>query len=127
MTPERNSHFLRKSFPLAETGRVRPNDARDSHLDQFMRWEEPFWQELKHELRRLMKSVTRQGLATVQRFHYLYERTCSDLAKVQRLSADPELWPNRERLVVGQAYARLHSPCGSHVRDDLATLAVMPV
>lgn len=80
-------------------------------LDQFIRREQPFWHELEQTIERLADGEKLDGLAAVRRFYYLYERTCSDLAKVQSLVAEPDLRQYLERLV-GQAYARLH-----HRRD----------
>jgi uncharacterized membrane protein SpoIIM required for sporulation len=77
-------------------------------LDHFIRREKPFWEELE----RALASGNDGGVASARRFHYLYERAASDLAKVRTFAAEPELRRYLEGLV-GEAYARLHQR-----RDD---------
>lgn len=81
-------------------------------LDQFIRRERPFWEELE---RGLGGWVRLDGVEAARRFYYLYERAAADLAKVQTFAAEPELRAYLEGLV-GQAYARLHQRSGPGVR-----------
>jgi uncharacterized membrane protein SpoIIM required for sporulation len=76
-------------------------------LDQFIRRERPFWEELERMLRRQIDSARALEISEVRRFYYLYERAASDLVKVQTFAAEPELRRYLENLV-GQTYARLH-------------------
>lgn len=76
-------------------------------MDQFIRRERPFWEELERALQGVMGSESAQEITAVRRFYYLYERAASDLAKVQTFAAEPELRQYLETLV-SQAYARLH-------------------
>ncbi len=84
-------------------------------LDQFIRREQPFWQELERSLNRLAEGEKMSEVVAVRRFYYLYERASSDLAKVQTFAAEPELRRYLEHLV-GQAYARLHQRREDRVR-----------
>lgn len=81
-------------------------------LDQFIRRERPFWEELE---RAVAEQERWPGVEAVRRYYYLYERAASDLAKVQTFAAEPELRAYLEGLV-GQAYARLHQRRGPGVR-----------
>jgi uncharacterized membrane protein SpoIIM required for sporulation len=80
-------------------------------LDQFIRREKPFWEELE----RATESTKFENVASARRFYYLYERASSDLAKVQTFATEPELRRYLEGLV-GEAYARLHRRREDRVR-----------
>jgi len=85
-------------------------------LDQFIRRERPFWEELERAVAQQGVAGGRwTGVAAARRFHYLYERAASDLARVQTFAAEPELRGYLEGLVA-QAYARLHESRSSRVR-----------
>jgi len=84
-------------------------------LDQFIRRERPFWEELERVLAQQAEGGRLPGVEAARRFFYLYERAAADLAKVQTFAAEPELRGYLEGLV-GQAYARLHQRSGSGVR-----------
>ena len=84
-------------------------------LDQFIRREKPFWDELETALRREIEAPRRLTVADIRRFFYLYERAASDLGKVQTFAAEPDLRRYLEDLV-GQAYARLHRRRDDSVR-----------
>jgi hypothetical protein len=80
-------------------------------LDQFIRREKPFWEELE----RATESTKFENVASARRFYYLYERASSDLAKVQTFATELELRRYLEGLV-GEAYARLHRRREDRVR-----------
>ncbi len=76
-------------------------------LAKFSANERPFWSELEAFLTRLDHAPgERLTLAEVQRFHYLYERTSSDLARLSTQAAEPELRRYLEHLVV-RAYGEI--------------------
>jgi uncharacterized membrane protein SpoIIM required for sporulation len=84
-------------------------------LDQFIRRERPYWEELERVVARQADTERLPGVEAARRFYYLYERAAADLAKVQTFAAEPELRVYLEGLV-GQAYARLHQRSGTGVR-----------
>jgi uncharacterized membrane protein SpoIIM required for sporulation len=84
-------------------------------LDQFIRRERPFWEELERAVAVQAEQDRLPGVEAARRFYYLYERAAADLAKVQTFAAEPDLRKYLEGLV-GQAYARLHQRRGSGVR-----------
>jgi uncharacterized membrane protein SpoIIM required for sporulation len=84
-------------------------------LDQFIRRERPFWEELERVVAQQADGGRLPGVEAARRFFYLYERAAADLARVQTFAAEPELRGYLEGLV-GQAYARLHQRSGSAVR-----------
>jgi len=84
-------------------------------LEQFIRRERPFWEELERAVTGQAGEERLPGVEAARRFYYLYERAAADLAKVQTFAAEPELRRYLEGLV-GQAYARLHHQRGSGVR-----------
>jgi uncharacterized membrane protein SpoIIM required for sporulation len=84
-------------------------------LDQFIRKERPYWEELERAVEQQADRERLPGVAAARRFYYLYERAAADLAKVQTFAAEPALRGYLESLV-GQAYARLHEGRGSGVR-----------
>ncbi len=77
-------------------------------LDQFIRKERPFWEELEAAVARDRQDGGKMDLPAIRRFHYLFERTASDLTRVKTFAAEPELKGHLESLI-GQAYAQLHS------------------
>lgn len=78
-------------------------------LKTFIERERPHWKELERELERI-----REHLADLSDLKYsrhvlgLYQRTSSDLARLQGSSAEPELKAYLENLV-GSGYAEIHS------------------
>lgn len=77
-------------------------------LQKFSVLERPAWQELEKLLDRLeTESSFRLSLDQAKRFHYLYERTSADLAKLVTFSAEPELRRYLESLVA-RAYSEIH-------------------
>lgn len=77
-------------------------------LNRFVTREQPRWHELETMLKRLQEEPgLRLDLADTRRFHYLYLKTGSDLAKVQSQSAAPQLKSYLESLI-SRAYAEIH-------------------
>ncbi len=77
-------------------------------LDRFVAGERPFWAELEALLNRLEGDPDHvRSLETARRFHYLYERTSADLARIMTFSAEPQMRRYLEHLVA-RAYAEIH-------------------
>ncbi|HSH94830.1 MAG TPA: stage II sporulation protein M [Roseimicrobium sp.] len=77
-------------------------------LQRFVATERPYWDELKKQLDHLeSNSEVRPDLSAVQRFHYLYERTAADLAKLNTFASEPELRSHLESLLA-RAYGEIH-------------------
>lgn len=77
-------------------------------LSKFIRQERPFWAELESRLDQLETNETSpRSLPQLQRFHYLYERTAADLARLATFSSEPELRRYLESLVA-RAYGQVH-------------------
>lgn len=77
-------------------------------LQKFVASERPYWSELETMLNTL-ENQTRQRLPLegLRRFHYLYERTAADLAKVNSFASEPETRRYLESLVA-RAYGEIH-------------------
>ena len=85
-------------------------------LQKFSAVERPAWQELEKLLDRLESEPGfRLNLEQARRFHYLYERTSADLAKLVTFSAEPELRRYLEALVA-RAYCEIHETRGQQKR-----------
>jgi uncharacterized membrane protein SpoIIM required for sporulation len=77
-------------------------------LEKFSALERPSWRELEILLEQMEGDpLFRMDLAQARRFHYLYERTSADLAKLITFSAEPELRRYLENLVA-RAYSEIH-------------------
>ena len=77
-------------------------------LQKFVASERPLWEELEKLLDRLESGANwRMSLEEMQRFHLLYERTASDLARIATFSAEPETRRYLENLVA-RAYGEIH-------------------
>ncbi len=77
-------------------------------LPRFVESERPHWDALEALLKRFENDPDlRLPVAEAQRFHYLYQRTASGLAKVSTLAAEPELTRYLEWLT-SRAYAEIH-------------------
>ena len=77
-------------------------------LQQFVASERPAWAELEKLLDRIEAEPNwRMPLEQLQRFHLLYERTASDLARIATFSAEPETRRYLENLVA-RAYGEIH-------------------
>ncbi len=77
-------------------------------VPRFVASEQTYWQELEGILRSLEVQPDRaMDLAELRRFHYLYERASSDLAKISTFAAEKEIRRYLETLV-GRAYGEIH-------------------
>jgi uncharacterized membrane protein SpoIIM required for sporulation len=77
-------------------------------LQKFVASERPLWEELEKLLNRLESQPNwRMSLDELQRFHLLFERTASDLARIATFSAEPETRRYLENLVA-RAYGEIH-------------------
>lgn len=85
-------------------------------LHKFSAAERPAWQELEKLLDRLeTEPGLRLTLEQARQFHYLYERTSADLAKLVTFTAEPELRRYLEALVA-RAYCEIHETRGRQKR-----------
>jgi uncharacterized membrane protein SpoIIM required for sporulation len=81
-------------------------------LPRFIATERAYWQELESMLVRLESEPdARFNLDEVKRFHFLYERSASDLARLT-VQAEPETHKFLENLVA-RAYGEIHEARGS--------------
>jgi uncharacterized membrane protein SpoIIM required for sporulation len=78
------------------------------NLQRFLAKEQPYWNELEGLLSALEDRLERRlELDEAMRFHYLYQRTASDLAKLADFPAEPQLHQTLAALVT-RAYAEIH-------------------
>lgn len=78
------------------------------YLARFLQAERPFWRELEDRLDRLEADPYADlGLAGARRLHYLYQRACSGLARLQSSASEPEIRGYLEALVA-RAYGEIH-------------------
>ena len=84
-------------------------------LDKFIARERPFGDELSDLLKKRDDQPDRRPqLEEARRFYYLYQRTSSDLVKLQTFAGETETIRFLERLVA-HAYSRLHESGGESV------------
>jgi len=77
-------------------------------LERYIGEEKSYWTELESILDKLERDpLKKMNLSEVKRFHYLYDRTSSDLARVAGFSTETEIRRYLESLV-GRAYAEVH-------------------
>jgi len=77
-------------------------------FQRFIDEEKKYWTELESVLDQLERDpLKKMGLPEIKRFHYLYQRSSSDLARAMGLSAETEIRRYLESLV-GRAYAEVH-------------------
>lgn len=77
-------------------------------LKRFIEGERPFWMELEAVLAKLEADPAHKlRIDEVKRFHYLYERTSSGLAKLMTFASAPETRTYLENLVA-RAYSEVH-------------------
>ena len=78
------------------------------NIKQFISEERPYWNELEKILDLLDRDATRKlNIKQVKRFHYLYQRTSSDLGKLMTFSSETDTRQYLESLV-GRAYSEIH-------------------
>lgn len=81
-------------------------------IPRFITTERPYWLELEAMLTRLeTEPVARLTLEEIKRFHFLYERSAADLARLTP-QAEPETHKFLENLVT-RAYGEIHETRGS--------------
>ena len=74
----------------------------------FMSEEKSHWDALETILKRLeADSAARLSLMEIEQFHYLYQRTSSDLGKLLTFASEPEVKNYLESLI-GRAFAQIH-------------------
>ena len=77
-------------------------------LQKFITEEKKYWTELEDILNRLERdSLYRMDVEQIKRFHYLYQRTSADLAKVMPFSSETNIRRYLESLVA-RAYSEVH-------------------
>lgn len=85
-------------------------------LQKFSAVERPVWQELEKLLDGIETDPAfKLNLEEAKRFHYLYERTSADLARLVTFAAEPELRRYLETLVA-RAYSEIHETRGDQKR-----------
>jgi len=85
-------------------------------LQKFMSSERPCWSELESMLDRMESDPQhRLPLDRLRHFHYLYERTSADLARIMTFSSEPEIRRYLENLVA-RAYGEIHETRGKQHR-----------
>ena len=78
-------------------------------LPRFVGAEQAYWRELEKILDRIeADAAARMTLDQMERFHYLYERSSADLARLATFSAEAEAREHLESLVA-RAYGEIHS------------------
>jgi uncharacterized membrane protein SpoIIM required for sporulation len=78
------------------------------HLQRFINEETKYWTELESLLDKLHRDPLRKmNVAEIKRFHYLYQRTSSGLARVTGFSGETDIRRYLESLVA-HAYAEVH-------------------
>ena len=78
-------------------------------LNKFIASEQPYWTKLEEMLNRLDSDpALKLPLSQIKQFHYLYQRTSADLAKVATFSTEQKIRLYLESLV-GRAYGRIHA------------------
>lgn len=85
-------------------------------LERFIAEEKPYWDELQSFLDRFEGDLGASlELDGVKRFHYLYQRASSDLARLGSCAAYPELLQYLENLVA-RSFGEIHASRGAHYR-----------
>lgn len=91
------------------------------NLQKFLAQERPFWTELEEMLGQLANDPDRKlSRAQAERFHYLYERAASGLARTATLTAEPDLHRYLEALVA-RAYGEIHETRERGARFNFGT------
>ena len=77
-------------------------------LQKFLAEERRYWTELEAILaKREQDSLHKMDVEQIKRFHYLYQRTSADLAKVMTLSSETDIRRYLESLIA-RSYAEVH-------------------
>ncbi len=76
-------------------------------LKKFAETEQPYWDKLERILDRIENEPSAKlSMEEVQEFHYLYQRTSSDLARIHTFASEPEFTNHLESLVA-RAYGEI--------------------
>ena len=77
-------------------------------LQKFIKDEKPIWNELESVLDKLEKRPElKLSFSSLERFHYLYQRTSGDLAKIKTFTSEPNTLAFLESLVA-RAFGEIH-------------------
>jgi hypothetical protein len=77
-------------------------------VERFLRAEQPYWRELETALTAFEHDPGHHAsLQDLARFHYLYQRAATSLARLTANSGDPEVRAHLEALVA-RAYGEIH-------------------
>ena len=77
-------------------------------LQKFIKDEKPIWNELESVLDKLEKRPElKLSFSSLERFHYLYQRTSGDLAKIKTFASEPITLAFLESLVA-RAFGEIH-------------------
>jgi len=77
-------------------------------LQKFIKEEKHYWKELESLLDVVENEPAhRMNLEQVKRFHYLYQRTSADLAKIMTFSSEPDIHHYLESLIA-RSYGNIH-------------------
>jgi uncharacterized membrane protein SpoIIM required for sporulation len=77
-------------------------------LQRFVATERPYWSELERVLDKLETDPGfRMSLEQLSRFHFLYERTAADLARLTTFASEPETRRYLENLI-SRSYGEIH-------------------
>jgi uncharacterized membrane protein SpoIIM required for sporulation len=77
-------------------------------LQRFVATERPYWSELERVLDKLETDPEfRMSLEQLSRFHFLYERTAADLARLTTFASEPETRRYLENLI-SRSYGEIH-------------------
>ena len=77
-------------------------------LQKFIKDEKPIWNELESVLDKLEKRPElKLSFSSLERFHYLYQRTSGDLAKIKTFAFEPNTLAFLESLVA-RAFGEIH-------------------
>jgi uncharacterized membrane protein SpoIIM required for sporulation len=77
-------------------------------VDRFLRAEQPYWRELENTLKVFDRDPGHKAsLQELARFHYLYQRAATSLARLSGNAGDPEVTAHLEALVA-RAYGEVH-------------------
>jgi len=94
-------------------------------LPRFLIEERKYWSELEKQLDHVEREpALRLTLEEVQRFHYLYQRACADLVKIQTSAYEPGVCRYLESLVA-RAYSEIYETRKTQPGRKIQVLAVV--
>ncbi len=87
-------------------------------VPRFVAAERPSWRELEKKLSRIEADPHAQmSLAEIERFHFLYQKTSADLARLTTFAFEPEICRYLES-IVARAYGEIHETRESRPRPN---------